>query len=610
MTFADYIEQPQSKKIAIVEVDAPLKDLIWLNYQDGIWFTTLTPGSQELVDDHGNTAYWDGRNDQYYNVQSLNVSGELYGEAASLAACMSTEKSWFYDTDTTKMYIHFDDWNIPEFYQIVSPGAAIGFTNETAETSYYEDIYYEPLIQSIPNITKKRDALFYGLIQFQGGSITFNNTNGYFDSFADLDLYNQPVRIKLSFEGLPFSEAETVYTARVDKFSQPNFSTFNMKLLDIRKALSRELPVNEFNSTDHPNMDSKYWGTPIPIAYGDIIKAPAYKTSSGNWTFCDTEFNAVTTGIIVSEVANGVESQILHGGTETDGTFTATDTDKNLYVRFTVSLKNSLDVISSILEDYEGTSFNSLTYDTTEWAAEKNSAYDMSLWIGKGSTKKSIDVIEDVCVLNQGIFDVLADGRYTFRTSDENRPPTHEIKEDELLQDPFIDRPSDEYLSSVVIGYSKDLEAKEYEEYNNTDFESEVYGRYGKYRSKIFNTALENETDAIALSNTIMNRSKFIFPKVSLRTKVQNIQARIMDNTLYECKRQNGNVVIARSLYENLGIVMDITAFEVSIEMRQIKETSDTYATYDGGDSTTDYDYIDGGDSTTDYDIIDGGGSI
>lgn len=134
----------------------------------------------------------------------------------------------------------------------------------------------------------------------------------------------------------------------------------------------------------------------------------------------------------------------------------------------------------------------------------------------------------------------------------------------------------------MTVGHSKDYKEKEFQEYNNLDFQDEVYGRYRQYKSQPFDLALGNETDAIEVSNTIMDRSKFIFPKVSLQTKIQNIQARIMDNTLYDCVRQNGNQVVARSLYENTGIVMNISDFEMSIDMRQAKETDDTYITIIG----------------------------
>jgi len=210
MTFNDRINDTASKKISIVEIDRPLTGYTWINYQNGIWFTRLTPGSQLVEDDNGNFGYWGGQNTNYYNIQSLNVQGSQYAEASSLALCISTERTWYYDTATTDMYIHFDDWKVPEEFGIINPGAAIGFTQGIDETcnNYFEDIYYEPIVTGIPNLSKKKDTLFYGILQFQSSSITFDNTDGYFDDFSQADLYGQPVRIKMSFQGLTYQNRD------------------------------------------------------------------------------------------------------------------------------------------------------------------------------------------------------------------------------------------------------------------------------------------------------------------------------------------------------------------------------------------------------------------
>ena len=72
MTFSDFINKPQSKKIGIVEIDTPLT-ATWINYSSGNWFTRLTPGNQLVEDDNGNFGFWGNRNNQYHNIQSLNI---------------------------------------------------------------------------------------------------------------------------------------------------------------------------------------------------------------------------------------------------------------------------------------------------------------------------------------------------------------------------------------------------------------------------------------------------------------------------------------------------------------------------------------------------------
>lgn len=607
-TFRDFIEKPASKKITLVEIDSPIT-ASWVNYQAGIWFTRITPNGNRLTDVNGDEGFWGTENNEYYNIQSLNVQGELYPEVSSIALCISTDKSWFYNTATTDMYIHFDSFNPPEVYEIIAAGAAIGFSYQIDKTlsNYFENVYYEPLLTSLPNLSKKKDSLFFGILQYQGGSLTFDNTSGYFDDFATRDLYGQPVRIKFTFDGLDFGNALTVYTGRVEDFTH-DFTNFKLQVADARKLLSRELPINVFDSTTYPSMDSELIGKPIPLIFGSIIKGKTYRTAAGNWKFADTTYNSIDSGIVVYNDDGTVFS---HGGTETDGTFTGTDTTSSLYVTCTQStVENGLDVISNIIENYEGFAFGSNNYDTVEWTSEKASVSDEGIWLGEGNLLSTVDVIEQVCTDNQGIFDVLADGRFTFRTYSADRTPTYEIFEDELLNDPAINYDSEEYLSSVKVEYSNDLQNSEYQFYTNKESETDVYARYRQYKERLFTTALTSETDAITLTNDIMEQSKFIFPKLTLTTKTQNIGVRILDNVLYEYKRLNGNIIIARSSYQVLGTTINLTSFEITLNIKQIKEESRVFRIFDGGDSTTDYDYYDGGDSTTSSDFIIDGGEV
>lgn len=606
MTFNQFLAKPSSKKITLVEIDTPLIES-WQNFEPGIWFIWLTPGKATELDDDNNLIHWGSDNETYYNIGSLNVDGEIYTEVSDLATVRTTNKSWFYDTDTTYIYLHIDGFDPPESVSIKAPGAILGFTNQIDNilNNYFEDVYYEPLLTGIPNLSKKKDSLFFGILQYQGGTLTFNNASGHFDDFAQRDLYAQPIRIRLSFEGLPFADSKLVYSGRVEDFSH-DLTNFKLVIADIRKLFTRKLPINILSVDNFPSLDSKLEGTPIPITFGPIIKGPAYKTSSGNWIFADTEFNPIDSGIVVTKEDDSVFS---HGGTETDGTFTGADTDDKLYVTFTQSsVQNGLDTIADALENYEGVTFNSSNYDLSEWNQEKNNVSNIGIWIGKGNLLTVIDIIEQICTDNQGIFDVLADSRFTFRTFQADRIPTHEIFEDELINDPSVVYDSEEYLSSVKVEYSEDLKEKEPLLFTNSDFESEVFARYRQHKERTFETRLTNEADATILTDRVMEQSRFIFPINSLVTKTQNIGLRILDNALYTFKRQNGKEITPRSRYQTLGIDIDLSNYEMKIILKQIEEDDKIYSIIDGGEPGDSLDFYDGGSpSTVSDNIIDGG---
>ncbi len=534
-----------------------------------------------------------------------------------MASLRAAAKVWFYDETIPFFYCKLADFTIPEFYVVVASGAAIGFSYLADDNKYYQDVYYEPRLIDVPNLSKSKDPLYYGIIQYQAPSFSFNNEDGFFDTFSQLALYNQPYRVFYTFAGEPYSEARQVYQGRIKEFAH-DFTTFKMIGKDPRESLSRQLPINTFSNSDSslPFYDAgiadRDDGKPVPIGFGPVIGGRAYRTSSGKWTFADTTFNSILATISVYD-KDGVT--FSHGGTETDGTFTGADPSplKDLYVDFTQdTVKNGLDVISDNAANYEGIAFNSSNYDLVEWTGEKHSVKNMGLWIGDGNLMTTADIIEQVCNDNQGIFDPLADGRFTFRTLNPKRVPTHEIFEDETLDDGSMIHPTDEVLSSIKVAYSEDLLEKQDRYIHNLDFQAEVFGIMGDYREqpKPYKTRLTTKSDAQTLSVKIMDQSSKTPNTITLATKTQNIGLRILDNCIYWYKRQNGNTVLARSRFQVLGIDMNLSNFELYLTIRQIREDDDTYFIIDGGDSTTDYDYYDGGDSTTTPDVtIQGGGA-
>ena len=604
MAFNDEINKTSSKKILILEMDKPV-DVRSINYAPGVWVKFISPGSQDIIDDSGNVGYYGNRTDDYKNIQSLMAAGNKYTEYASLALLETAGQGWFYDTATTKVYFILQDYNSPEYYAPL-PGAAIGFTMGLDETTdnYYEDIYYEPRLLSAPNLSKQKDPLYYGLLQYNAPTFELSNNDGFFDTYSTQQLYNQPYRVFLTFEGLPYSEALQVYEGKIKEFEH-DFVKFRMIGLDAREALSRQLPINNFSNTDttatfyFAGLADKDSGTPVPIIFGPVINVPAYRTSAGNWTFADTTDNAIDATIVVVDKDDAVFS---HGGTETDGTFTGADTTGKLYVTCTQStIKNGLDVIKHCIEEFEGKVYDSANYDTIEWTKERGNVKDIGLWIGKGKLKTTAQVIEYVCVDNQGVFDVLGSGLYTFRTYQKDRIPTHEIYADEPLDDGAIRHPADEILSSVKVEYSEDMKDRESRIYHNTDHEALVYGIAGGYRElpKPYKTHLTSLADAIIISERIMIQSNAIPNNIELSTKTQNIALRILDSLMFHYVRQNGNEVLPRSRFEVLGVGLNLSDFEIDIKIKQIEEDNNVYAILDGGDPTDSFDYYDGGTPTS-----------
>ena len=603
MGFNEELAKPNSHKIVLLEMDIPL-DATFVNVEPGMWGFNPSPGEEDVIDDFGNVGYYGDRNGQYKNIQSLNVAGEQYIEYTSLADLRTAGKGWFYDSTIPFFYFILEDYNPPEFYVVVAPGAAIGQSFNPYDTIYFEDIIYPPRIKSLQNLSKKKDPSYYGIIQYQSPSFELDNEDGFYDDYAQLQLYNQPYRVFLTFAGLDYSEALQVYQGRIKEFSQDHTS-FRMIGKDPRESLSRQLPVNTFSNSDttlpfyFAGLDDKDDGKPVPIAFGSVINGRAYRTGAGAWTFADTTYNTID-ALAVGSVVKKDGTTFAFAGTGTNGTFTGADHTDDLYVTFTQStVANGLDVIPDCIENYEGIAYNSANYDTVEWELEKANVADTGIWIGDGHLMTCADIIEKVCNENQGIFDPLPSGKYTFRTYQKLRFPTFEIYEYEKLDDGMLTHPTDEILSSIKIAYSQDLLEKQYIYVDNVDYQDAVYGIMGSYRTqkKPYETNLTSKADAQALSVTIMEQNNTVPNIISFSTKIQNIKMRLLDSALYYHKRQSGKSILPRSRYQVLSIGINLSDFGMDFVLKQIEEDDSIYMILDGGDSETAYDYYGGATS-------------
>jgi hypothetical protein len=615
VSFNAELNKPSSHKINLLEFDAPITGDNWHNVAPGKWRKHLIPGNQEVIDDVGNIGFFGSQNTRYLNIQSVDANGTLLPEHASEAALDAAGEGWFYDTTNGDITIIIAGYASPDEFPRVTPGAAIGISSSGASI-YYEDIEYPSDLIGSPTLSKSVNPLNYQTIQRNTPSYTLQNLDGFYDQFAGLNLYNQPFRHLLVFDGQDYSEAELLIQGRIKEFNS-GFDSFQMVAKDPIANLVRSLPVNTFSNSDSDNpfffsgMDDKFDGTPVPLKFGKSFNRLAYRTSAGNWTFADTTFNLIDSGIVVVD-KDGVT--FSHGGTETDGTFTGSDTTGQLYVTCTQStVQNSLDVISHCMENYNGITFNSSNFDLIEWSVERGAVNNLDISIDKSNLQTTAKLMDIVSGQNQGVFDPLPDGRWTFRTQDPKRVPTHEIFIDEPLPGgDSLRHPSDLILSSVTINYAFDGLTGEWRSFTNKDFEDFVFAIANEFKDRVkpLEAHVATKAEAVALGEKIMLQFKDMPNIVSVKTPVYNYTAKILDNIMYNFQRPDGTESIERSRYTIIGVSFNTQDFTMQFILKQIETDNKIYIILDGGDATTDYDFYDGGDSgPSSLNVIDGGGA-
>lgn len=582
------------EKIILFEVDKPIELNKLLSYYPGIWFWTIVNEVETVTDDHGVTGYYQYQNAVKYNIKSLLVNNEPYSIVNTLEECLITNKSFFYESPTYRLYIHFDETDHPLDKDLFF-GAANGYSKLPSNEvkPYYGGNYYPPLLKNVPNIKKSIDKLFFGLLKYVKASVTLINSNGEFDDWRDQDLFGQPSRILVGNIDDNYTDFQSVFEGFVSDDSR-TFDEFKIKIEDPRRALSQPVATNKLNQTDWPDLKDTNVNKVKPVAYGKIYNAEAIclneeDASAADRIFliCDTEFNIVDS--LDTIYVEGVETALTGSTDLTAGTFTMTkasvfDAFDAVTIDFTITPSyDGIDIILDLMLNYNDYPFIDSLWDTAEVNAA--SSRTTSLYIDKGKSELSKE-IESVCVDIDARFFMKNNGLYTIRIYDEDRTPnTREIPDIEWMNFPSIDNNGSEFLSSVIISYNKNEKNGTWTLYENTDFIDEVFDRYKKKKVGEYNTNLTSLTDAQDKSDTIMNISKNVQDVIERKCNWNNFGIEPTDFVVCSPLNRPSEESV-RGVYEVLKVTSNLKDFNIGLSLRYVKEADDLpiYLTIDDDD--------------------------
>ncbi len=611
-TFTDFRDKPNTKKIALVEIDIPESPAFWLPYEAGLWRFNMVDAADDVTFNFQNGLFTQGAfgtsgvadlglNGANKLVGSLKVNYVEYTEVITIADLRSTDKSFLYDLSGDRiLYVHFESFEPPSSFPTIEAGVANGYSTQEI---YLSNNLYEGRVESIPQISMERDPLFFGLITFGGGSITLRNNDGEFDSWKDENIYGQAVRIKFGGDSLVLSDYYTLFTGFLEDYAIGTESIV-IDINDDRKRFTRNLPVNIFDLATYPNIKDRNVNRGIPIAYGTVTNAPVMcideaagsSEASYNFVICDTTYhgiNAINQIYIASVPVTAASSSLTAGtfvltGGSSETTYepgNAVTADFEGMASGGSLISNGLDIITDILDHYIDKPFNASIYDTTEWASAQAVARNCAQWIA--SKKSIVDVIEDLSVANFGNFIVLPDGKYTFRTIDFDRATAGSIIKEQQLTMPGVVFDSSQFLSSVIVNYDKDQKENDFIEYPDTTREATVFTTYGTRREKEFDTVITNATDAASFGTAVMDLSEEIPTVFRTTTKTQFVDLVLMDNIALQVDRVGSTWYGTRKV-EVIGITYNMDEFRVDLTCRDIEGLEPGTVTTFMGDWTID----------------------
>jgi len=577
--------KPQNQKIVLVEIDLPAAVGAWINFEAGIWHTHLAPGDVTATDDYGLDCYYTPPNTlEYQRIGSVKVDGLFLLAVNNMADLRTFEQSYYFDSSTTELFIHLDDWHYPQG-KTIRIGVINGFCDliDPDYSGYYSNIFYEPRVTSIPKLSRRKDRLFYGSLEFQGGKISFVNNDGYFDDWDERDIFYQEVRVYLGFQGFDFNDFEQVYNGVIDGY-KIDYKIFQIELKDKRVTFDEKMLRDRFTQDEYSLLSDVDVDTVKPVAYGDVydvlcicLDAEQGAPSTFEFMFMNTRHGSATA---VTEVrANGVPitpvSTDLAAGTFicnavdvlTDNQLDAVTCD---YIGINIS--NGADIIADILENYVGIYFNQYNYYLPEWTMERTRARDIGLAVIDEST--ITEVIDRICNSIDGVFFQKDNGVFSIRVFYEERPVSKIIRYYEWIDDPKFEYPTDEFLTDVTIKYRPRHEELEYSTYWNELYYDEVYEKYKVAKTKTIETDIADKTEAIEKSESVMYKSKSIAPIIKRKTKIQNIDLEIMDFVAATHDRLSEQYIDETEkdwkVYEIIGIKKDLSKHEIALTMQEV----------------------------------------
>ena len=593
MSYTAYVDKPVSEKIVLVEID-PLEDGdLWVNVQPGIWAVTYSVNVPNTTYNFGAGAFGYGAfgsagvatltNSKAASarVNSFYDGTIWYSKVTALTTLRTTESAFYYDSATKILYVHFTNLDPPDAFPNIKLGVSIGYANKGC---YYDGIYYDARVLSVPAVGRSKDPLFFGKITFDGGTISLINSDGAFDAFqADHEIYGSAIRILLGFEDNAYTDFKTLYEGYIENLRLSE-DVFEIEANDKRKALSRKLPTAVFDTTTYPNLKGENAGKPIPLGYGSIKNAPVICVNENGttpWTFkiCDTTHRAITSVDAVYVKGGTARTSVAWSGTSltlatfqlTAGVYTALKDEVTVdfqgYASGGTLITNGLEIVRDILTNHFARPYTATFYNTTAWDSAETVAADVAIFVNE--VDEGWKIIEEISYSLHGNFIVQDDGKFTFRAYDAARAVDQTVYYWELLDQLLeVGYNIDEVLSSCRVGYAKDWAEKSFTTLVHNTEEVAVVDKFKFYREKTFDTLLTANGSAETFAAAIMAISADVRPIFRAKTKMQSIDRELSDMVNVQYKPENRAFVGWMSA-EVIGKTVDLDAMTVELTLRK-----------------------------------------
>lgn len=498
-------------------------------------------------------------------VGSVRMSGTLLKQVFSATECAENRESFYFDLSTKMLYLHCPGGANPYLFDI-QIGIIYGFRKGGDDTNaYYNDIYYDDVVKSIPSVTRVKSDYYNGRNVNEGGTIIIGNEHGEYDTLAeDVTLLGNSVRIYGGFYGYEFSDFELISVGFIKRITLgTEFLTIEMK--DKKDRLKIPIPENTFEIADYPNLNENNIGEPIPLIYGSVRNFPVICTNEDEFDY-DSDNRPAPAETLSFKVADMTDYTILsaisavyvydgdghktdvtvHATIDlTDGSFTLTsdyyvpgqtvtvdvdgyeDADGNL-------IENAIDIIKELIINYTTANYNNIYFNTGKW--DRSRAFNIGIAINEA---KALDeVIEDITQKGTlANFQIDDDDRYSCRILNEGAGVDLYLNDWDILNIIELDYDQDQLVAEVEIKYNRDWEKEKYSKYVDTTYKSTNRANYQTSTRQSIETLITDSTTAALFSASFLRIYGVPYRTYEITTGLIASQLEISDIVQLELKR-------------------------------------------------------------------------
>lgn len=231
MTFTERTSKSVNNSRILFSLDITQTNTQWTNHGAGVWVVNAN-NLYPWIDDTLLTGF---SAQIFPDVGSVLVDGIQLAEATTLLECSDSHGTFYWDG--SNIYIHIIGGDSP-YTHVMSVGIVFGYSR-LGFTPVDSKVFYPGRLISVPSISQSRDPLYWGKLQYEGGSVQLNNGDGYFDLLGeDYNVYGNQARIEMGFEDMTLADYERLFTGFVESIDiDETGATLSFK--DKRKQLTK-----------------------------------------------------------------------------------------------------------------------------------------------------------------------------------------------------------------------------------------------------------------------------------------------------------------------------------------------------------------------------------